>query len=239
MHDLWRYGVALGLLLGLSGCLYDETKDHQDWNANGGGAPCEGSQCPCASNEVRDPGTGECVVPTSPCDPSPCGAGAACRIVGSNAHLCQCELTDFVKANGETQTCDAVSPDVCIARGDALSLYNSVVEDNAAGAEVICLIGVSPTNPPTLTEWAAKPCAEAAAEDFSGFLGADYAQCGAIDDIVGVPSCLHLTDGTDAFWDILFTDWCVDDGSLEGVPEPGGCFSYERFKAVADGQACP
>lgn len=240
MHDFFCCCLALTLLLGLSGCLYDETKDHEDWNGNGGApAQCEGSDCPCPSGEVKDPSSGECVVQKSPCDPSPCGAGASCLLVDGGEHLCQCELTDFMKPDGETDTCDAVSPDVCIARGDTLALYNSVAEDNGAGAELVCLIGVSPANPPTLTEWAPLPCAEASPSDFGVFLGAGYAQCGAVEDIVGLPSCLHLMDGSDAYWDIVFTDWCVEDEELDDVPDAGGCFSYLRFKGVADGEACP
>jgi hypothetical protein len=47
-------------------------------------------------------------------------------------------------------------------------------------------------------------------------------------------SCLHTLDD-DVRWDIQFTDWCPND--LES--DPSGCFSYVRWHAVADGEACP
>jgi hypothetical protein len=192
------------------------------------GATC-GATCDCPEGWVNKGGDGVCVFP-DPCDSNPCGVGATCRKTGATYHRCECDTLEFSKPPEQTGVVDKVSAGVWLARGDGRALYNSVVENEAAAFRV-CDIDIE-MRPgfPTDTEWARKPCASATPSDFVIFLSEAFACPEVPRRIVGFHSCLHTTDD-DELWDIQFTDWCPS-GS-------GGCFSYVRWHAVDDGEACP
>jgi hypothetical protein len=189
-----------------------------------------GATCDCPPGWANEDGDGSCVLP-DPCDASPCGTGATCRRTGATSHRCECDAVEFTKPPGETGTVDCVSVGVCLARGDKGPLYNSVSENEAGG-------GLCRLNPdarpafPTDTEWAREPCASAS--NFTIFLSDAFACPETPRRLIGSHSCLHTTDD-DVFWDIELTDWCPND--LE--TQPSGCFSYVRWHAVEDGEACP
>ncbi|MGB5813464.1 MAG: hypothetical protein WBG86_23210, partial [Polyangiales bacterium] len=195
------------------------------------GATCDTS-CTCPSGWVNQDGDGICVLP-DPCDPNPCGAGATCRKIGATSHRCECDTVEFTKPPGETGTTDCVNPGVCIARGDGRALYNAIEENEAAASGVCELdIGSRPAFP-TLTEWARMPCASAVPDDFVIFLDDAFACRGVPSQVIGFQSCLSTTNDND-FWDIEFIDWCP---SAQTNPDKG-CFSYVRWHAVDDGEAC-
>jgi hypothetical protein len=187
-----------------------------------------GATCGCPEGWVRD-GDGICVL-RDPCDPNPCGARATCRKTGAISHRCECDSVEFSKPPGQTAVVDCVSAGICLARGDSRPLYNSSIEGQAADLDDVCGLEID-ARPvfPTLTEWARKPCASTAPADFHIFLSEEFACPGVPRRIVGFHSCLRTTDGVEP-WDIEFTDWCPSD--------TGGCFSYVRWHAAADGVAC-
>ena len=195
------------------------------------GATC-GTTCGCPTGWVNQSGDGTCVLP-DPCDSNPCGAGATCRKTGATSHRCECNTVEFTKPPGQIGTVDCVSAGVCIARGDGGPLYNSVTESEAGGG--LCRLDIQDRPAfPTDTEWARKPCASTLDSDFEIFLSDSFACPEAPRRIMAFHSCLHTIDD-DALWDIQFTDWCPND--LES--NPSGCFSYVRWHAVEDGEACP
>ena len=203
------------------------------------GVVCEddGDEC---TNDACNPDTGTCDYPPvqdgtpctdgfcldgvceDPCDPNPCGLGATCRVIGIEEHVCECDAVEFSNEGG---SCDSISPSVCIARDFIMGLYNSADEPgyNRVG---YC---VSPS--PTLTEWASLPCAQATDVDFGTWVSSTFLELPFCTppEMVGVPACVRLTDGSNQEWDIRMTDWCVGGG---------GCFSYIRSHNVDDGQAC-
>lgn len=196
------------------------------------GATC-GATCTCPEGWMNEGGDGICVLP-DPCDSNACGSGASCRKTGATSYRCECDPVEFTKLPGETETVDCVSPGVCLARGDEQALYNSL-EENAAAPSGVCDLDVEMRpDIPSLTEWARMPCASAAPEDFVKFLDDAFACTGVPRRIVGFQSCLHTTDD-DGLWDIQFTDWCPSALTTD----PSGCFSYVRWHAVGDGEACP
>jgi hypothetical protein len=195
------------------------------------GATC-GATCDCPAGWVNEGGDGICVLP-NPCDADPCGAGASCRRTGATSHRCECDAVEFTKPPGETGTVDCVSAGVCLARGDKGPLYNSVLEEEAGGG----LCRLAPEDRPdfpTGTEWVRAPCASAMPSDFETFLSDAFACPEVPRRIMGFRSCLHTLDD-DVLWDIQFTDWCPNNQETD----PSGCFSYLRWHAVQDGEACP
>ena len=195
------------------------------------GATC-GATCDCPAGWVNEGGDGICVLP-DPCDASPCGAGASCRRTGATSHRCECDTEEFTKPPGQTDETDCVSADVCIARGDKGPLYNSLAENEAGGG--LCRLDLADRPAfPTGTEWVRAPCASTVPSDFAIFLSEAFACPEVPRRLIGFHSCLHTTDD-DVLWDIQFTDWCSN--ALES--EPSGCFSYVRWHAVEDGEACP
>ena len=231
--------TALCLSIPAANLFYDV--DFSAWEMGGGGAftytrtaasPDEcahgdaicGATCGCPDGFVVDASSGNCGLP-NPCDPSPCGSGASCRRIGIAGHVCECDTVEFSNDGG---ICDSITTSVCIARGLNKGLFNSQSEpryDDVAECE-------SPS--PTLTEWADLPCAQATDADFGTWVSStflDLASC-APPQMVGVPACVRLSDGSNEEWDILMTDWCI--GQLRG----GGCFSYIRSHNVEDGQNC-
>jgi hypothetical protein len=192
------------------------------------GATC-GAACGCPEGWMNEGGI--CVLP-DPCASSPCGAGATCRKTGARSHRCECDTVEFTKPAGQTGVVDCVSPGVCLARGNDRGLYNSLEESQSAPSGV-CGLDPRPSVP-TFTEWVRMPCASAAPEDFVVFYDNAFACGGVPRRVVGVHSCLHTTDN-DALWDIQFTDWCPSALTTN----PSGCFSYVRWHAVGDGEACP
>lgn len=215
--------------------------DFSAWGAGGGGAftytrsaasPDEcghgaatcGTACGCPDGFVVDASSGKCRFP-DPCEPNPCGAGATCRRLGITDHACECDTVEFGNAGGG---CDSITPSVCIARASTMGLFNRVNEPGHDYVEEC----VSPS--PTLTEWASLPCSQATDDDFGTWVSSTFVDqpfC-LPPQMVGLPACVRLTDGSDQEWDIRMTDWCI--GPFRG----GGCFSYIRSHNVEDGQPC-
>ncbi len=192
-----------------------------------------GATCGCPSGWENESGDGICILP-DPCASNPCGAGATCRKTGATSHRCECNAVEFTKPPGQTGVVDCVSPGVCLARGDERGLYNSEEEAQSAGSGVCDVAnGLRPVIP-TFTEWVRMPCASAAPEDFVRFYDDAFACTGVPRRVVGFHSCLHTTDD-EMLWDIQFTDWCPSALTTD----PSGCFSYVRWHAVEDGEACP
>jgi len=193
------------------------------------GATCD-TVCDCPTGWLNEDGDGVCVLP-DPCDASPCGAGATCRRTGATSHRCECDAVEFTKPPGQTDVDDLVSAGVRIARGDRSSLYNSLVESGPGGS--LCRLDVEDRPAfPTNTEWARSPCASASA--FTIFLSETFACPEVPRRLIGFHSCLRTTDDGE-LWDIQFTDWCPSAANTD----PSGCFSYIRWHAVEDGEACP
>jgi predicted outer membrane repeat protein len=198
----------------------------------------DGDEC---TNDACNPETGTCDYPPvqdgtpctdgiclngvceDPCDPNPCGLGATCRAIGIAEHVCECDTVEFSNEGG---ICDSINPSVCIARDYTMGLYNRV-DEPGYNRVAEC---VSPS--PTLTEWASLPCAQATDVDFGTWVSSTFMELPYCTppQMVGVPACVRLTDGSNQEWDIRMTDWCV--------AEEGGCFSYVRSHNVDDGQAC-
>jgi hypothetical protein len=192
-----------------------------------------GASCDCPSGWENQGGDGVCVLP-DPCASNPCGAGASCRKTGATSHRCECNPMEFTKPAGQTEVIDCVSDGVCLARGDDRGLYNSLEEDMSASSGVCDLEVAMRPSVPSLTEWVRMPCASAAPEDFVKFYDDAFACTGVPRRVVGFHSCLRTThDGE--LWDIQFTDWCPSALTVD----PSGCFSYVRWHAVEDGEACP
>ena len=192
-----------------------------------------GATCACPLGWQNEDGDGICVLP-DPCDSNPCGAGATCRKTGATSHRCECDAVEFTKPPGQTGVTDCVSAGVCLARGDERGLYNSLEEGESAPSGVCDLEVGMRSSVPSFTEWVRKPCAAAVPEDFVKFYDDAFACKGVPRRVVGFRSCLHTTDD-DALWDIQFTDWCPSAVTTD----PSGCFSYVRWHAVGDGEACP
>lgn len=164
-------------------------------------------------------------VDTSVCADDPCGPGNVCTPSTVDGFVCTCvgQTMDFAKtAFGDEVDC--IAPDVCITRGDAYSIFNTVLDDpgftNCDGPK------------PSGTLWSDAPCDESIDDDFGPFLSSDFADCGP-PFIVDTPGCVRLADGRDI--DITFTGW--QSGGGDGVP-PGGAFSYTRELTTHDA-ACP
>jgi len=153
---------------------------------------------------------------------------------GRRSHRCECDAVEFTKPPGQTGVTDCVSPGVCLARRDERGLYNSLEEGESAPSGVCDLEVGMRSSVPSFTEWVRKPCAAAVPEDFVKFYDDAFACTGVPRRVVGFQSCLHTTDD-DALWDIQFTDWCPSAVTTD----PSGCFSYVRWHAVGDGEACP
>ena len=111
----------------------------------------------------------------------------------------------------ELGTCDCVSENVCIARGDSYPLINAVTqvpEDN----QYSCDANVEGT------EWAIGNCDSPGT--FGTLFGPDVWDCDPT-SYIGVELCLHVLE-TDDYINLVFNDW----GS--GMVSPGGGFSYTR-----------
>jgi len=208
-------------MAGGGGFTYTRTAASSD-ECDHGDATC-GTACGCPEGFVVDASSGDCRLP-DPCDPDPCGSGATCRRIGVAGHVCECDTVEFTNDEG---SCDSITPGVCIARGLTKGLYNS--EDELGYDEVAECVSPSPT----LTEWASLPCAQAVIADFGTWVDSTFIGGECFPPLMlGVPSCVRLTDGSSEEWDIRMTDWCI--GEFRG----GGCFSYIRSHNVADGEAC-
>jgi hypothetical protein len=141
---------------------------------------------------------------------------------------------EFTKPPGQNAE-DCLSTGVCLTRGETRALYNSLQEDEAPADGVCRVDPETRSKVPTFTEWVRKPCATAGPSEFVSFLSESFACPEVPRRIVGVHSCLRTTDGDDQLWDIQFTDWCPSARTAEEA----GCFSYVRWHAVDDGEACP
>lgn len=119
-------------------------------------------------------------------------------------------------------TCDCVSEDVCIARGDALPLFNAISQIPEDGKSN-CSANVLGT------EWSPYACDDSIQEDFmelflamalvEGFEGGCYPE-GALSG----PMCLHVLS-TDEYIDIQFLNWTPSNA--------GGGFAYSRVSSVS------
>lgn len=208
---------------------YERTAAFSD-ECGHGDAVC-GSTCECPDGFDNDPDSGACAYP-DPCDPSPCGAGAACVRTGLDSHVCQCDVTEFVKDDG-VDVCDDINENVCLARDGSGPLFNSVVDTDAGAARTFCNEGRDgePGPEPTNTEWTGSACADASPGDFGPFVSDSlFQECQVGNKVFDGPICLSLTDGSNEQWDILFRTWCSNGN--------GDCFGYIRSRNVADGEAC-
>ncbi|MGB5810028.1 MAG: hypothetical protein WBG86_05820, partial [Polyangiales bacterium] len=178
-------------------------------------ATCNGG-CGCPTGWINESGDGVCVLP-DPCDTNPCGTGAVCRRTGATTHRCECDGVAFMRPPGEPSTVDCVTGTICLARGATRSIYNSLVDSPPTG-------GCDTFSGPALTQWSLSSCASSDAGDFGNFCNGSIPST-----YVGTHACLATTDSGDP-WDIQFTDWCAGDS--------GGCFTYLRWRAAADGEAC-
>ena len=210
---------------GGGGFTYTRTAAVPDECAHGDARCDESNACSCPGGFIVDEESGKCRAPSS-CDANPCGFGATCRPMGLESHVCSCEVVFFDKPRNDSVTCDSLSPNVCIARGNSRPLYNSADE-----AGYTFDIDPCESSSPSLTEWASVPCSEATELDFGSFISESYAGCYP-GGTIGVQGCVRLTDGSNESWDIMMTQWCGGDNV------GGGCFSYIRSHDVADGVNC-
>lgn len=183
--------------------------DAEDAAADGGGETGD-----AVSDTEAD---GETSAPVCACD-----ASATC-VVEEDVAICVCPTVTFTKepfADPEVVR-DCIQPNVCIARGDSQSIFNSAVETQAAAGPG--------SDAPAGTLWTRGSCAGAPLRRFDTFLSDRFANS-APPSVVGVPGCLHLPE-YDEFHLIEFTSWSGGG--------PGGGFAYDRNLVVGDGVACP
>ena len=145
--------------------------------------------------------------------------------------LCQCETVEFEKVNYSEGVEDCISDDVCIARGDFRSIYNSAQSEEFDGP-------CESSQEPLGTLWARGTCAEDRVR--SRFHAGSYAGCSP-PDIVRAASCLELPDSGRLF-DIEWTNWQIggdpDPTDPTGERDGGGGFAYVRTE-MSVGAACP